>query len=105
VTVSLEKAPTRISASGVLADAAGPAVPPQLRAKLTSSVTGSGLAGKLIEFWTQGVKVCEARTDDDGVASCLVPEALVRAVIDGGYEARFTGDDSYLSSAARASLI
>lgn len=79
---------------------------PDVRGQVTATLTGvdgAPLAGETISFYThptdnQGRHVCDVVTDADGVASC--DETVINIVIgggfDGGYDARFAGNDDYL---------
>jgi hypothetical protein len=79
---------------------------PDLHGKVTATLTGVAgqpLPGQTIAFDThpsdnRGRHVCDVVTDADGVASC--DETVINIVIgggfDGGYDARFAGNDDYL---------
>ena len=79
---------------------------PEVNGEVTATLTGLGgepLAGETVSFYShpsddQGVHLCDAVTDVDGVASC--DETVINIVIggsfDGGYDARFAGNDHYL---------
>jgi hypothetical protein len=79
---------------------------PDVNGEVTATLTGvdgAPLVGATVSFWSHpsddlGKHLCDAVTDADGVASC--DETVVNVVLggsfDGGYDARFAGNDDYL---------
>ena len=79
-----------------------PDVDGEVTATLTG-VDGEPVAGETVSFYSHpsdnlGKHLCDAVTDGDGVASC--DETVINIVIggsfDGGYDAKFAGNDDYL---------
>jgi len=79
---------------------------PDVDGEVTATLTGVGgapLAGETVSFYSHpsdnlGKHLCDAVTDANGVASCdeTVINVVVGGSFDGGYDARFTGNDDYL---------
>jgi hypothetical protein len=60
----------------------------------------SGIAGRTVDFYADGEAIGSAITDDEGVAALVAPPRY-----RGGphtFEARFEGDDEYMSASAEA---
>jgi len=86
---------------------------PRVNGQVTATLTGVGgapLAGQTVSFWSHpsdnlGKHLCDAVTNAQGVAAC--DETVINVVIggsfDGGYDARFAGNASYLPAEDYAS--
>ena len=86
----------------------GSAVPmdlkaPELRATV-HDVEGAPAVGT-VGFNVDGMRVCDATLDGDGVAVCAEPEALQAAMVAGGYEARFAAQGGYSPSTDHAGVV
>ena len=67
-------------------------------AQLTATASGAPLKGKFVEFTAGGERICRDRTDRDGIAACQIVVDLIPVVLDLGFTARFSGDQSHFPS-------
>ena len=66
-----------------------------LVARLTDRDSGAGIAGRTIEFFSDGASLGTATTNEDGVATTDARPGT------RSFEARFSGDDYYVASSAQ----
>jgi hypothetical protein len=72
----------------------------------TLTTAGGGpISGQTIVFTASGSHICSAVTNSAGTASCEGTVSVVSILLSNGYKATFDGNDPYLSSSAKASLI
>ncbi|WP_320669836.1 hypothetical protein [Patulibacter defluvii] len=67
-------------------------------ATLTRTDTGAPVAGAQVTFAIGDEQLCVATTDAAGVAACPLDPLTLVALLSGGYEARYEGDDAHLPS-------
>ena len=105
IFVTVNPAPTRLSATPALARIAGPGIYGfSLSATLTRTDTGAPVAGKQIKFLAGSTPICTATTDDHGLAACNGMPNAVGIVLNQGYTANFAGSADYAGSSAAAPL-
>ncbi len=98
-TVTVRRIATQVSVTPVVASLA------QIQATLTART--SPIAGQTIKFTAGGKLLCTAVTDGNGVASCpsRLFRVLVPVVLALGYQASFVGNDIYLPSSGRSTIL
>jgi trimeric autotransporter adhesin len=95
VPISVKKAPSRLAAAPVTADA--------ISVNLERPDTRRPLSGQTISLKAGSQTLCTAVTDSSGTASCTSAAAITTAVLDGGYSVHYAGTSNYLASTAKAS--
>jgi len=106
--VRVTKALTRLAARTAIVDATTLEAPLELSALLTGQRTGmqyDPMPATPVTFWVNGTRVCSTTTDAQGIARCSAPNALARALLNGGYEVMFAGDADYRPSAAHGAAM
>ncbi|HVL89490.1 MAG TPA: hypothetical protein VM841_04560, partial [Actinomycetota bacterium] len=86
---------------------------PNFSAVLYDAATGQAIAGKIIDFFADGLPglgigrrwLCSAVTNSGGRATCGGVEPEVYTIVGLGYQAVFAGDAGYQMSLARGTLI
>jgi hypothetical protein len=108
-TLRINQAPTAISAASITVVGSAATGSVTMSARLTSRVTGSGLAGKSVSFSMSsagGEVGCSAVTDSAGAASCSVGFAQAAPVLlqANRYSASYRGDTDYGPSTGGGSV-
>ena len=84
-------------------------VPLSPQARLTERVSGAPVAGKTLVFEAANQRLCEAKTNAMGLASCTgylrSPGSLLPVLRETGYVARFAGDDDFFGAEGQAKLL
>ena len=99
VTVSPPAKPTALIADPPIAGLL------TLRARLTDATTRAPIGGRILVMSTSAGPACQATTLADGTAACNGVGAALQMVAENGYTASFAGDQQFLPSSARASLL
>ncbi|MCA1707465.1 MAG: DUF3494 domain-containing protein, partial [Actinobacteria bacterium] len=76
-----------------------------LRARLTQTTGGAPIVGRMVVMSTSAGPIGNALTDADGVATFSGLGAAAQIILENGYTASFSGDDQFLASSARPTLL
>jgi hypothetical protein len=106
VFVTIDPAPTKLSATPAVLRLAGPTVYAfTVSANLTRSDTGAPLSGQQVSFSAGSTSICTATTDTSGQASCSGLTSAPAIVLSQGYTATFAGTADYQKDTAEAPLV
>ena len=94
-------APTKLTASSVLASLLGGG----LSATLTRTDTSAPVAGQTIVFSIHGKTICTVTTNAKGTATCSSVLALLAATLNLGYDASYAGTVNFAAASATAKLV
>lgn len=65
---------------------------------ILTDLTGAPIAGRDLEFWSEGEHRCTAQTNADGLAQCDVSVRAWTGAVREPYVVYFRGDDQYVAS-------
>ena len=99
VTISWQTVPTQLTVAhakiGLLQDT--------FSASLTDALDGAPISGQAVVFSIQGHELCQATTNNNGVASCTIT-AITLVIGPASYTATYAGDGDYQPSTGTGAL-